>query len=73
MRHCRFLSKKEYQVLYASGERYYKELQETLNLSEKKLTNVSIQPYIDKMAEVLAAVDLMVGRAELLLLQNSQH
>lgn len=54
---------KEYQVLYASGERYYKELQETLNLSEKKLTNVSIQPYIDKMAEVLAAVDLMVGRA----------
>ncbi|MGX7244078.1 undecaprenyldiphospho-muramoylpentapeptide beta-N-acetylglucosaminyltransferase [Enterococcus quebecensis] len=54
---------REYQVLYASGERYYKELQEKLNLSEKKLTNVSIQPYIDKMAEVLAAADLMVGRA----------
>ncbi|EOH93450.1 undecaprenyldiphospho-muramoylpentapeptide beta-N-acetylglucosaminyltransferase [Enterococcus haemoperoxidus ATCC BAA-382] len=54
---------REYQVLYASGERYYKELQETLNLSEKKLTNISIQPYIDKMAEVLAAADLMVGRA----------
>lgn len=55
--------KREYQVLYASGERYFKELQETLNLSEKKLTNISIQPYIDKMAEVLAAADLMVGRA----------
>lgn len=27
--------KREYQVLYASGERYFKELQETLNLSEK--------------------------------------
>ncbi|MBO0473100.1 undecaprenyldiphospho-muramoylpentapeptide beta-N-acetylglucosaminyltransferase [Enterococcus ureasiticus] len=54
---------RDYQVLYASGERYYKELQETLNLSEKKLTNISIQPYIDKMAEVLAAADLMVGRA----------
>lgn len=54
---------REYQVLYASGERYYKELQETLKLSEKKLTNISIQPYIDKMAEVLAAADLMVGRA----------
>lgn len=26
---------REYQVLYASGERYYKELQETLKLSEK--------------------------------------
>lgn len=55
--------KREYQVLYASGERYYKELQEILKLSEKKLTNISIQPYIDKMAEVLAAADLMVGRA----------
>lgn len=54
---------RDYQVLYASGERYYKELQETLNLSEKKLTNISIRPYIDKMAEVLAAADLMVGRA----------
>lgn len=54
---------KKYQVLYASGDRYYKELQEKLKLSEKKLTNVSIQPYIDKMAEVLAAADLMVGRA----------
>ncbi|MBO0439156.1 undecaprenyldiphospho-muramoylpentapeptide beta-N-acetylglucosaminyltransferase [Candidatus Enterococcus ikei] len=54
---------RDYQVLYASGERYYKELEETLNLSEKKLTNVSIQPYIDKMAEVLASADLMVGRA----------
>lgn len=54
---------KEYQVLYASGERYYKELKETLKLSEKKLTNISIQPYINKMTQVLAAVDLMVGRA----------
>ncbi|MEI5994863.1 undecaprenyldiphospho-muramoylpentapeptide beta-N-acetylglucosaminyltransferase [Candidatus Enterococcus mansonii] len=54
---------KEYQVLYASGDRYYKELQEKLNLIEKKLTNISIQPYIDKMAEVLASADLMVGRA----------
>lgn len=55
--------KRDYQILYASGERYYNELQETLNFSEKKLTNISIQPYIDKMAEVLAASDLMVGRA----------
>lgn len=58
-----FFEERDYQVLYASGERYYKELQEKLKLSEKKLTNISIQPYIDKMAAVLAAVDLMVGRA----------
>lgn len=54
---------KEYQVLYASGQRYYEELQEKVKLQEKKLTNVSIQPYIDKMAEVMANVELMVGRA----------
>ena len=51
------------QVLYASGERYYQELQESLKLSEKKLTNISVQPYIDKMVEVMANTDLMVGRA----------
>jgi UDP-N-acetylglucosamine--N-acetylmuramyl-(pentapeptide) pyrophosphoryl-undecaprenol N-acetylglucosamine transferase len=54
---------KEYQVLYASGERYYPELQKSLKLTEKKQMTISIQPYIDKMAEVLASVDLMVGRA----------
>lgn len=57
------LGEKSYQVLYASGERYYKELQESLKLSENKLTNISIQPYIDKMVEVMANTDLMVGRA----------
>ena len=51
------------QALYASGERYYQELQESLKLSEKKLTNISVQPYIDKMVEVMANTDLMVGRA----------
>ncbi|MHC5226995.1 undecaprenyldiphospho-muramoylpentapeptide beta-N-acetylglucosaminyltransferase [Enterococcus sp. LJL99] len=54
---------KEYQILYASGQRYYEELQEKFNLYGNKLTNVSIQPYIDKMAEVMANVELMVGRA----------
>ena len=57
------LFEREYQVLYASGERYYQELQESLKLSEKKLTNISVQPYIDKMVEVMANTDLMVGRA----------
>lgn len=54
---------KSYQVLYASGERYYNELQEKVNVSENKLTNISIQAYIDKMAEVMANGDLVVGRA----------
>jgi UDP-N-acetylglucosamine--N-acetylmuramyl-(pentapeptide) pyrophosphoryl-undecaprenol N-acetylglucosamine transferase len=54
---------KPYQVLYASGERYYQELQKTLKLSQKQLTNISIQPYIKKMVDVMANSNLMVGRA----------
>ena len=49
----------EYQVLYASGERYYKDIQTKV----PACTNVSIQPYINKMAEVMASSDLLVGRA----------
>lgn len=58
-----FFAEKEYQVLYASGERYYHELETNPNIQQNKLINVSIQPYIDKMAEVLANAQLMVGRA----------
>ncbi|MBF8807684.1 MAG: undecaprenyldiphospho-muramoylpentapeptide beta-N-acetylglucosaminyltransferase [Enterococcus lacertideformus] len=49
----------DYQILYASGERYYQEIKKKVSPS----TNVSIQPYISKMAEVMAASDLLVGRA----------
>ncbi|ASV95661.1 undecaprenyldiphospho-muramoylpentapeptide beta-N-acetylglucosaminyltransferase [Enterococcus durans] len=49
----------DYQVLYASGERYYEAVREKINASP----NVSVQPYISKMAEVMAASDLLVGRA----------
>lgn len=58
-----FFEDKPYQVLYASGERYFEELQEKLNLSKRTLKNVSIQPYIDKMADVMGNVQLIVGRA----------
>ncbi|MBL1223810.1 undecaprenyldiphospho-muramoylpentapeptide beta-N-acetylglucosaminyltransferase [Enterococcus sp. BWR-S5] len=58
-----FFEDKPYQVLYASGERYFEELQEKLNLSKRTLKNVSIQPYIDKMADVMGNVQLVVGRA----------
>lgn len=56
-------AEKEYQILYASGERYYEELQATLKQINTNIANVSIQPYIDKMADVLAAAALVVGRA----------
>ncbi|MGX7352726.1 undecaprenyldiphospho-muramoylpentapeptide beta-N-acetylglucosaminyltransferase [Enterococcus canis] len=54
---------KNYQVLYASGERYYQAFQEQMADQLKQLTNVKVVPYIEQMPEVLANVDLMVGRA----------
>lgn len=49
----------DYQMLYASGERYYNDIKGKVAPSP----NISIQPYISKMAEVMAASDLLVGRA----------
>ena len=53
---------KDYQVLYASGDRYYAEIQEQ-NIDWSQLQNVSVQPYIDKMAEVMINCQLLIGRA----------
>lgn len=50
-----------YQVLYASGDRYYEQIKSQVGAI--KLSNVSIQPYIRQMAEVMASSDLLVGRA----------
>lgn len=53
---------KEYQVLYASGERYYNELSGKVDV--KKINcNLSLQPYIKNMTDVMANVDLLIGRA----------
>ncbi|KAF1297151.1 undecaprenyldiphospho-muramoylpentapeptide beta-N-acetylglucosaminyltransferase [Enterococcus sp. JM4C] len=54
-------SKKEYQVLYASGERYYTAVSEKSQQLEAK--NISVQPYIHDMAEVMVNSTLLVGRA----------
>ncbi|MDR1521279.1 MAG: undecaprenyldiphospho-muramoylpentapeptide beta-N-acetylglucosaminyltransferase [Streptococcaceae bacterium] len=56
-------AEKNYQVLYASGERYYKEFQKKFKQAEMQMKNVRIVPYIKRMAEVLANVDLIVTRA----------
>ena len=57
------LAKKEYQVLYASGERYYQQIEEEIGMSKDAFKNISIQPYIHNMAEVMANCDLLIGRA----------
>lgn len=55
------LGLRDYQVLYASGERYYEEFK--TNDDVKLYENLSIQPYISDMAEVMANADLLIGRA----------
>ncbi|MDR1013174.1 MAG: undecaprenyldiphospho-muramoylpentapeptide beta-N-acetylglucosaminyltransferase [Lactobacillales bacterium] len=56
-------AKKNYQVLYASGERYYKEFQEKFTQAKIQMKNVRVVPYIKRMAEVLCNVKLVVARA----------
>ncbi|GCF93967.1 UDP-N-acetylglucosamine--N-acetylmuramyl-(pentapeptide) pyrophosphoryl-undecaprenol N-acetylglucosamine transferase [Enterococcus florum] len=56
------LSKKNYQVLYASGERYFEELSAQFP-DRKRWKNISLQPYIKNMTEVMTSVELLIGRA----------
>lgn len=55
-------AQKDYQVLYASGDRYYQELTEKFAV-DKVSRNLSLQPYIKNMTDVMANVDLLIGRA----------
>lgn len=56
-------AKKDYQILYASGERYYEEINETIGMTKDAFINISIKPYIKNMTEVMANCELLVGRA----------
>ncbi|HIY58299.1 MAG TPA: undecaprenyldiphospho-muramoylpentapeptide beta-N-acetylglucosaminyltransferase [Candidatus Tetragenococcus pullicola] len=56
-------SKKNYQLLYVSGERYYEEIEEEIGISKDVFSNISIRPYIDQMPEVMVNCDLLIGRA----------
>ena len=55
-------SQKEYEVLCTSDDRYYNEIAEKFD-SEKINHNLSLQPYIKNMTDVMANVDLLIGRA----------
>lgn len=57
------LAEKEYQILYASGSRYFEQLQKAIDATKMDLTNISVRPYISQMPQVMANVDLLVGRA----------
>lgn len=57
------LGQKDYQVLYASGERYYADIQKDLREQQAHYDNISIQPYINNMMEVMVNSSLLIGRA----------
>lgn len=55
-------SKKNYQVIYASGERYYEEYKVDFIQADNQ-PNIAVRPYINNMSEVLASADLFLGRS----------
>ena len=55
------LNERDYQVLYVSGQYYYDEIEK--ELSGKVGDNISIQPYINNMPDVLLWMEAVVARA----------
>lgn len=57
------LNQREYQVLFATGPRYYEEMVAKLTAFNYKPQSLVVVPYIDDMVEVLNSVNLVVSRA----------
>ncbi|MGX7419480.1 undecaprenyldiphospho-muramoylpentapeptide beta-N-acetylglucosaminyltransferase [Carnobacterium gallinarum] len=57
------LVKKEYQILFATGEVHYQKIQEELAILADKDSNVSVVPFIYNMPEVFANVSLVMARS----------
>lgn len=55
-------AKKSYQILYITGEIHYESVMKQYELSGSP-KNVHIKPFIHRMPEILAGVDLVVSRA----------
>ncbi len=58
-----FLTKKSYQILYASGEIYFGEVENKWTTVNESNPNIKVVPYIKNMEHVLRNVDVVVGRA----------
>lgn len=57
------LSKRDYQILCATGERYFKQVQAAMTEADSQSANLVVRPYIDNMEVVLKNIDLVVSRA----------
>lgn len=56
------LGSKPYQVIYVTGQTHYEEVKKEAELLGE-FPNIVIKPFIHNMQEVLAVVDLVIGRA----------
>ncbi|MBS4198867.1 undecaprenyldiphospho-muramoylpentapeptide beta-N-acetylglucosaminyltransferase [Bacillus sp. FJAT-49732] len=56
------LSNKPYQIIYVTGEVHFEEVSKEANLLGTN-DNVAIVPFIHNMEELLASIDVVVGRA----------
>ncbi len=55
---------KSFSLLFGTGERNYKEVMDKLGEEKVKLPDdIKVVPYIDNMADVMAACDLVISRA----------
>lgn len=57
------LSKRDYQILCATGDRYFERVQTAMVAAEIESSNLVVRPYIDGMELVLKNIDLVVSRA----------
>lgn len=56
-------NQRDYQVLVASGERYFESMSKELARLETVSENIVVRPYLENMPELLANLDLVVCRS----------
>jgi UDP-N-acetylglucosamine:LPS N-acetylglucosamine transferase len=56
-------AKTDYQVLFVTGRVHYDDVIKKIDSDSLNMDNVSVQPYIDNMPEILPDISLIVGRS----------
>lgn len=56
-------SKSDYQLLFVTGRVHYDDVIKKIDSKSLNMDNVSVQPYIDNMPEILPDISLIVGRS----------
>ncbi|MFC6323442.1 undecaprenyldiphospho-muramoylpentapeptide beta-N-acetylglucosaminyltransferase [Companilactobacillus baiquanensis] len=56
-------SQSDYQVLFVTGRVHYEDVIKKIDSNSINMENISVQPYIDNMPEILPDISLIVGRS----------